>query len=70
MRRRMSSIIAELEQTLKIEQAGIYQLQRDLDNTNKRLKEVAAENESLRMDKKWLQAMHSNLLQSMINKGI
>lgn len=70
MKRRMSSIIAELQPTLKIEQAGIYQLQRDLDNANKRLKDIAAENESLRIDKKWLQAMHSNLLQSMLNKGI
>lgn len=38
-------------------------------DTKQRLKEIAADNESLRMDKKWLQSIHSNLLQSMRFSG-
>lgn len=37
----------------------------ELQSYKKRTTEIAAENESLRMDKKWLQTMHSNLLQSI-----
>lgn len=40
-----------------------------LSDTKQRLKEIAADNESLRMDKKWLQSIHSNLLQSMRFSG-
>lgn len=35
----------------------------------KRVVDIAAENESLRMDKKWLQQIHSALLQSIRFSG-
>lgn len=57
--------IEEFERVFKIEQDGISQVIKDRDYLRKRVAEIAAENESLRMDKKWLQQMHSNLLQTM-----
>lgn len=40
----------------------------DLYNTKNRIKDIAAENESLRQDKKWLQQMHSAVLQTMMSR--
>ncbi len=40
----------------------------ELHSVNERLKVIAGENESLRMDKKWLQSMHSALCQAMVAK--
>jgi regulator of replication initiation timing len=62
---KMQDQIDELERTLRCEQEGYRICQAELAQIKKRLSEIAAENESLRMDKKWLQQMHSAVLQSM-----
>lgn len=64
MKPTMRQQIEELERTLRLEQGGIERLQIELKAANQRVRDLSGENESLRMDKKWLQAMHSNLLQS------
>lgn len=38
---------------------------KELEYTKKRIADIAAENESLRMDKKWLQSMLSNTIQTL-----
>lgn len=65
MKPRMKDQIEELERTIRYEQEGFRACQVELASTKKRLSEIAAENESLRADKKWLQQMHSAVLQSM-----
>lgn len=65
MKPRMKDQIEELERTLRYEQGGIEKLQTQLKAANQRVTDLSAENESLRMDKKWLQQIHSSLLQSM-----
>lgn len=40
-----------------------------IEGMKERLRLIAAENESLRMDKKWLQQIHSNFLQSLCSSG-
>lgn len=57
--------IDELERTLKIEQNGVERLQAENSSLKTKIGLIAGENESLRMDKKWLQQMHSAVLQSM-----
>lgn len=42
---------------------------KELEYTKKRIADIAAENESLRMDKKWLQQVHSAILQSIRSSG-
>jgi septal ring factor EnvC (AmiA/AmiB activator) len=66
---KMSSTIAELEHKLCYKQSEIAKLETELIETKKRLVVIAAENESIRMDKKWLQQMHSHVLQAMIYKA-
>lgn len=60
--------IDELERTLKYEQGGIEGLRKEIawlhqtvDMHKKRVGEIAAENEELRMDKKWLKTLVQNL---------
>lgn len=62
----MKDQIANLESRLSSRCNENARLQNELTATNKRISAIAAENESLRMDKKWLQSMHSNVLQAMI----
>lgn len=38
---------------------------KELESYKKRITDIAAENESLRMDKKWLQSMLSNTIQTL-----
>jgi regulator of replication initiation timing len=64
----MRDQIEELERILRYEQGGIANLQTELKAAKQRVADLAGENESLRMDKKWLQAMHSALVQSMMAK--
>lgn len=47
-----------------LERANVF-MKSEKEILGKRVTEIAAENESLRMDKKWLQQMHSAVLQSM-----
>lgn len=69
MKPRMKDQIEELERTLRYEQGGVEKLRDELKWTKQRVADLASENETLRMDKKWLQQMHSNLLQSMRFSG-
>lgn len=63
------SQIDELERTLRIEQHGIQTFNLEMVQLKKRVAEIAAENESLRADKKWLQQMHSQVLQALFFKA-
>jgi septal ring factor EnvC (AmiA/AmiB activator) len=69
MKPRMRDQIEELERSLRYEQGGIQKLQDELKWTKQRVADLAAENETLRTDKRWLQQMHSGLLQSMRFSG-
>ena len=44
-------------------------VQQAIDTANRRVKEIAAENESLRMDKKWLQSIISPLAQAIYTRS-
>lgn len=65
MKPKMADVIKQLKFDLELSFNAERNIRDKLEAANKRLMELAAENESLRMDKKWLQAMHSNLLQSI-----
>lgn len=63
----------QLQTALENENARCQQYRRDLDEMAKNYKHqqdrlglISAENESLRSDKKWLQSMHSGLVQTML----
>ena len=53
------------ESALVIEQEAVHKRNDKIVQLEKRLSDIAGENESLRIDKKWLQQMHSGLLQSI-----
>jgi hypothetical protein len=59
---KMKDTIEALERTLRYEQGGIHKLQTELAETKKRLNQIAAENESLMQDKKWLKQVIQSLL--------
>lgn len=63
----------QLQQALESENARCISYRRDLDEMAKnykhqqeRLALIAAENDALRADKKWMQFMHSGLVQTML----
>lgn len=62
--------IDELERSLATEQASLRELIKEnefltkqFDAKDQRIKDIAAENESLRMDKKWLQQTIQRLIE-------
>lgn len=68
MKQSMRGQIDELERSLKMEQDYIDKLKTENDQLKARMTIIAGENESLRMDKKWLQQMHSAVLQTMMSR--
>ena len=62
----LSSQLGCLKQDYEIEKSRHKDTLLKLQAFTEQLKQISAENESLRMDKKWLQQMHSNLLQSLL----
>lgn len=72
MKQTKQNLIDDLKFAVSSEQANLREqvrgneiLRKEVEFLKKRIAEIAAENESLRMDKKWLQQMHSAVLQSM-----
>lgn len=69
MKQSMTSRIAELERTLAIESDGVHLMRKELGTYKDRIAVIAAENESLRKDKAWLQNMHSCALQAFFARS-
>lgn len=66
--RGLNSTIKFLKEASVSKDRTLGQQAREIEALKKRLEMLTGENESLRMDKKWLQNMHSALLQSLILK--
>lgn len=61
----LQAALWQIESALVIEQEAVRKRNDKIVQLEKRLLDIAGENESLRIDKKWLQQMHSGLLQSI-----
>lgn len=64
----LQALIETLHELRESDAVSMNRLHEQIDALNKRLALIAGENESLRQDKKWLQSMHSAVLQTMYNR--
>lgn len=65
----LTEALDTLRQLREEDKKQYVQTLKEVEWQKKRIMEIAAENESLRMDKKWLQQVHSALLQSIRFSG-